>query len=75
MLIANSSFIPLPAFLFGNHKFVIYVCESVLYISSFVSFFFFLRFHTEVISFVFLCLTSLSMIMSRSIHFAANGTI
>ena len=39
MLISSSWFIPLPPFPFGNHKIVFHVCESVLYISSFVSFF------------------------------------
>ena len=29
LLIPNSKLIPLPAFPFGNHKFVFYVCESV----------------------------------------------
>ena len=41
MLIPNPSSIPSPAFPFGNHKFVFYVCESisVLYISHFYHFF------------------------------------
>ena len=51
MLIVNCSFIPPPAFHFGNHKFVFYVCESVsvLYISSFVSFFFKIPHRNDII--------------------------
>ena len=51
---------------FGNGKFVFKVCEfvSVLQISSLVSFF---RFHIEryYMTFVFLCLTSFSMMISK----------
>ena len=38
LLIPNSKFIPPPHFPFGNHQFVLYVCESisVLQINSFV---------------------------------------
>ena len=141
MLISSSWFIPPPPFPFGNHKIVFHVCESVLYISSFVSFFkdyickwyggsdskesacnagvWFLGWedsleegiapHCSIIAweipwtekpgslqsmgsqrvghdwvtkhkwyrmiFVLLCLTLLSMIISVSIHVAANGIV
>ena len=63
-------------FLFGNHNFVFCVFDSIstLEISSFVSFFFdstYKWYHMIIC----LCLTSLSMIISRSIHIAANGII
>ena len=50
VLIPNSWFVPSPLpFPLGNHKFVFYVCGSisVLYLSSFVSFF--LRFHMQAV--------------------------
>ena len=63
--------IPLPPLLpFGYHKFF---KVSVLQITSFV-FFFFLRFHIKCYH-VCLSLTSLSMIISRSIHVAADAII
>ena len=62
----------------SNQKSILYVCESlsVLYISSLVSYF---RFHIEVISYgiylSLLWLTSLGVIICRSIHVAADGII
>ena len=52
-----SQFIPLPPFPAGNHKFVFYICDSisVLYISSFVSFFLDLTYKSYHMTFVFLC--------------------
>ena len=54
-----------------NCKFF-YICNSVLQISSFAPF---QIQHISSILCVFLCLTSLSMAISRSIHVAANGII
>ena len=66
---------PSPTFSFGNHKFAFHVCgsTSALYMSSFVSFSFYFT-HQQYRIFVFLWLTSLCMIVSQSIHVAANGT-
>ena len=64
-------------FLFGNYKFVFYAYEfiSVLYIDSFVLFFIpHISDATYYLSFS-VWLTSLSMIISRSIHVVANGII
>ena len=54
--------------------FVFHACESVsvLEISSFVLDF---RFHIQVIYDISLSLTSLTMIISRSLHVATNGII
>ena len=66
---------PFP-FLFGNHKFVSYVCESVsiLYISLFVSFFK-IPGISNIVWFAFLWLTSLHMTIPRPIRVATNGII
>ena len=71
---------PFPSpFPFGNHKFVFYFCESIsdLYVSSFVSFFFYIPHISDIIWYLSFSvwLTSLSVIISRSIHVAANGTV
>ena len=62
--------------LWCNHKFVFYVSESfsILYIDSFLLSldYIYMWFH---IVFVFLWLTSLSMIISRSFHVSAYGNI
>ena len=55
LLIYPSSHFP-----FGNHKFVLYVCES---------------YYWHHLIFVFLWLNSLSIINSRSIHVTENGII
>ena len=39
LLISYLKFVPSPFLPFGNHKFVFYICESVLHIHSFVLFF------------------------------------
>ena len=71
--------LPLPSsFPFGNPKFVFYVCESlsVLEISSFVSLFQIPRISCIIWYLSFsVWLTSLSMMISRSTHVAANGII
>ena len=75
MSVPISQFIPsLPP---GNHKFVFYICNSisVLQISSFVPLFLDSTYKQCHMVFVFLCLTLLSMTISRSIHVAANGII
>ena len=79
MLIANSYFIrpPLSPLVTISCFFFSYVCGSfsVLYISSFVSFFLDSTYKWYNMAFVSVWLTSLSMIISRSIHVAANGII
>ena len=67
---------PPPPVPFGNGKFF-KACESVsvLQISSFVSFFLDSTYKRYHMMFVFHCLTSLSMIISRSMHVAVNGCI
>ena len=57
---------------FGDHRCFLYVCESFCFINKFFCTFFldFVWYHDICLS-----LTSLSMIISRSIHTAANGTI
>ena len=72
--IPRSWFIPPLPFPFGIHTFVFEICKSfsVLYISSFISF---LKLNStcNVISYLSFCvwLTSLSVLISRSIHVAA----
>ena len=66
---------PWPPFPFGNHKLVLRVCGSisVLYVVFFPRK---IPHVTDIIwYFVFVWLTSLSVIISRSIHIAANGII
>ena len=60
---------PLP-FPFDNHNFAFYICDSisVLWIAAFL---YFLKFYI----FVFLWLTSLSMIISMPTHVAANDIV
>ena len=69
LLVYLSPHIPEPNFCipFSNHNFIFYVCESfaVSQISSFVSFFLDCMFKRFTI---FVCLISLNMIISRSIH-------
>ena len=75
MSIPISQFIP-PSFPL-KHKFVFYICDSVsVFVNKFICTIF-LDFTCKQyhMIFVFLCLTSLSMIISRSIHVAANGII
>ena len=76
LLTPNSHFIssstPLP---FGNYQSVLYVhdCVFVSQIGSFESYF---RFHIQNhVVFVFLFLTSFSMILSSCIHAVVNGII
>ena len=64
-----------PPFLFGNHKFIFYICESVFKVSSFVSFFLDSTYKWYHMIFVILWLTSLNMIISRSMHVAASGVM
>ena len=73
LLIPNSnSFPPLPHIPLGNHKSLLYVCESVsvLYIDSFVLHFRFHIWYHMVIFFLWI-----SMIISSCIHVAADGMI
>ena len=64
-------YLPLPT---GNHQFF-FICESVSFFSYSLACLFF-RFHIQVISYsICLSLISLSIISSRSIHTAANGSI
>ena len=60
----------------GNDTFVLWVYDSIsrLEISLFVSFFK-IPHVSDITWFVFLCLTSLSMIISRSIRVAADGIL
>ena len=71
----NLSFLPFPP---DNHNFVFYICNSIsiLQISSFVPFFQIPHISDILYYLSFsVCLTSLSMTISRSIHVAANGII
>ena len=75
LLTPNSQFFPASTSL-GNHKSILYVCESVsvLEIGSLVPYF---RVHIEVISYG-ICLSLselLSMRISSCMDVAANGTI
>ena len=75
---SDSQSIPLPPHIpLGNHKSVLYVygSVSVLWTGSFAPYF---RFHIKVIAygiFFSFWFTSLRMIISICIHFAANGII
>ena len=64
-----SQFIPLPFY-----RFVFYICDSFCFVKKFISTIL-IDLHTGDMIFVFLCLTTLSMTVSRSIHIAANGII
>ena len=71
----TSQFIPLPApFPLGNYKLVFHICDSisVLQIHSFVPIFLDPICKWYHMIFVFVWLTSLSMISPRSIHVGAN---
>ena len=82
IIIPNSQSIPLPSPL-GNYKSVLYVCESVsaLQRSSFGSYFRLIyKWYHMVFGIIWnlpfsLWLTSLSIIISRSIHVAPNGIL
>ena len=58
---------------FVNHTFVSYVCESLFW--KFTCIIFKIPHVSDITWFVFLCLTSLSMIISRSIRVAADGIL
>ena len=78
MLFTPSHFFPPPqCFHYGNQKIDFEICESVsfIYIRSFVSFLLDSTSKWYYMIFVFLWLTSLSMIISRFIHIAANAII
>ena len=63
-------------FLFGNHVFVFEVCEFISVVNKFICIIF--RFHILVIYDICLSekyLSSLSVIMSISVHIAADDTI
>ena len=68
-LICTSS--PLSPFV--NHTFVFYVCEFLFW--KFICIIFNIPYVSDITWFVFLCLTSLSMIISRSNHVAADGIL
>ena len=75
LLISNSSFIPLILpFPFGNRKFVSYICSSVLQLSLCHNLNLTYKWYHMVFALLF-WLTSLSMIISRSIRVAANCII
>ena len=64
------------SFPFGSKKFVFYVCESLLCIYKFISIIFLdSTYKWYHMTFIFLCLSSLNMIISRSIHVTANDII
>ena len=76
LLIPNSQFTPLPSLPFGNHKLVFYVSGSILSYNKFICIIFLVSIYKWYhMIFVFHCLTSLSMIISGSIHVATNGII
>ena len=58
-----------------NHSFVLYVRESVSFFAIFTSLLYFLdsTYLWYYTVFVFLCLSSLSIIPSKSVHVVANG--
>ena len=74
MLIPDSN-LSLPLFLFGNHKFVFYVCGSICFVYKFTYHILDSTYMQYYMIFVFILLTSLSKIKSRSMHVAANGLI
>ena len=75
MLIPNSQFIPPLFFPFGTHKFIFYVCEFISGNKIILSFFKDSTYKRYPMIFVFVWFTSLSVILSGSIHVAANGII
>ena len=73
----QSPSLPLPSLSSGNCKFVFYICDSISVLQINPSVFLFKdstlkQYH---MMFVFLCLTSLGMTISRYIHVASYGTI
>ena len=65
-------------FSFGSHKFAFSIWESCFcFVNKFICILFSIPYISKkyCMIFVFLCLTSFSMLMSRSIHVAANGII
>ena len=80
-LLSHYTCIAPPLFLFptGNYLFVLYICESVFFCFCFIIFTFFNFLDCTCkwyhVAFVFLWFTSLSIILSKSIHVVANGKI
>ena len=68
---------PPSPFPLGNHKRVFYVCGSISVLNMFIYIICFLdsTYKQYYLIFIFLCLTSFSIILSRSIHVAANSII
>ena len=60
----------IPPYPFGNHEFVFYVCECFSFVNMFTCNIFDSTYKWNPVMFVFVWLTSLSMIISRSIHVA-----
>ena len=67
---SSLSLFPIPS---GNHQFVFYICDYCCFVNKFICTIFLDS--TFIIYLSFSVLTSLSMIISRSIHVTANGII
>ena len=75
MLFPPFHFFPLcKGFTYDNHMIVFEICEFICFINKFFCVIF-ISFHLIIVYDICLSLTLLSMIISRSIHVAANGII